>query len=62
MVINQSIDIITLIYIYIENTVPKPIKIRKTWAINSLTRVKESKKVYSRHKLKQETGKIVKNA
>ena len=40
----------------------KPIKIRKAWAINPATRVKESKKKYSRQKLKQETQKIIQNA
>ncbi|MFA5410378.1 MAG: hypothetical protein WC321_00760 [Candidatus Omnitrophota bacterium] len=39
----------------------KPIKIRKVWVINPATRVKKSKKVYSRQKLKQETKRITRN-
>jgi len=34
------------------------IKIRKTWAINPKTRVKESKKKYSRKRKRQENHKI----
>jgi hypothetical protein len=37
------------------------IKIRKAWKINPRTRVKQSRKLYSRHKLKQETRKIIGN-
>ena len=40
----------------------KRVKIRKFWAINPKTRVKESKKIYSRKKnkkrLKKEIGKL----
>lgn len=39
----------------------RPIKIRKAWVINPRTRVKESKKIYLRQKLKQETKKIITN-
>lgn len=37
------------------------IKIRKVWAINPATRIKKSKKIYSRQKLKHDTKKVVKN-
>lgn len=37
----------------------KSVKIRKSWAINPATRVKISKKVYSRRKVKQELKRIV---
>lgn len=37
------------------------IKIRKTWAINPKTRVKPSKKIYKRTKLKQELKRIIKD-
>jgi|GEM_PF-2148346 len=39
----------------------KPVKIRKSWGINPRTRVKKSKKVYSRQKVKLETKRIVQN-
>jgi hypothetical protein len=39
----------------------KPIKIRKTWLINPATRVKKSKKIYSRQKIKEETRKRIKD-
>jgi len=38
----------------------KRVKIRKTWSINPKTRVKESKKVYKRARLKQALGKKLK--
>jgi len=37
----------------------KAVKIRKVWSINPKTRVKKSKKIYLRKKLKQETKRIV---
>jgi hypothetical protein len=40
----------------------KPVKIRKTWIINPRTRVKQSKKIYKRTKLKKELNRIIKEA
>jgi len=37
----------------------KAIKIRKSWVINPRTRVKTSKKVYSRQKAKLEAKRII---
>jgi hypothetical protein len=39
-----------------------PVKIRRLWQINPATRIKKSKKVYSRRKLKEEIAKITKDA
>jgi len=39
----------------------KPIKLRKVWIINPSSRVKESKKKYSRSKIKQEIKKAITN-
>jgi len=39
----------------------KPVKIRKTWAINPATRVKKSKKIYLRRKIKEEARKRIKD-
>ena len=35
-------------------------KIRKKWAINPKTRVKKSKKIYNRKKLKKELKEVIK--
>jgi len=37
----------------------KPVKIRRSWSINPRTRVKKSKKVYSRQQAKLETKRII---
>jgi hypothetical protein len=37
----------------------KPVKIRRSWAINPRTRVKSSKKVYSRSQAKLEAKRII---
>ena len=39
----------------------KPVKIRKLWGINPRTRVKKSKKAYSRQELKLDTKRIIEN-
>jgi len=39
----------------------KPIKLRKVWGINPRTRIKESRKVYSRYKIKFQTKRIMDN-
>lgn len=39
----------------------KGIRVRKVWGINPRTRVKLSKKVYSRQRLKRESRRIVSN-
>jgi len=36
----------------------KAVKLRKSWVINPATKVKKSKKVYSRHRLKLELKRI----
>jgi hypothetical protein len=38
----------------------RPVRIRKVWIINPKTRVKESKKIYRRHKFKEETRRAIK--
>jgi len=37
----------------------KPLKLRRSWAINPRTRVKKSEKVYSRPKAKLEAKRII---
>jgi len=37
----------------------KPVKIRRSWVINPRTRVKKSKKVYSRQKAKLEAKRVI---
>lgn len=37
----------------------KSVRIRKTWAINPSTRIKKSKKTYSRARAKEETKRII---
>lgn len=37
----------------------KPVKIRKSWLINPRTRVKSSKKIYSRQKAKLQVKRII---
>jgi len=41
--------------------VRKKVKIRKAWVINPKTRIKESKKRYSRIEIKKELKRIVRN-
>jgi len=37
----------------------KPVKLRRGWVINPKTRVKKSKKIYSRHKAQLELKRII---